>query len=185
MAVYLSKMAATMVGTRWWHARILLFSHPGVLGPNVISMWRAALMVRYLPIYVSVFPPCSVITSFGAAGAGRRVGHLLACPRFAVSHLSRRMTKPTKWPLRPAKTQISLGIRPVWSESSLSAWRNIVSSATHWAHCKDWSDWGGCPGWSESSLGAQIIWLVLSWGGSFYYCSSWCHRAAIFDCGTP
>ena len=25
---------------------------------------------------------------------------------------------------------------------------------------------GGCPGWSESSLGAHIIWLVLSWGGS-------------------
>ena len=25
---------------------------------------------------------------------------------------------------------------------------------------------GGCPDWSESSLGAQIILLVLSWGGS-------------------
>ena len=35
------------------------------------------------------------------------------------------MTKPTKWPLRP-----------VWSESSVSAWRNIGSSDTHWAHCK-------------------------------------------------
>ena len=31
------------------------------------------------------------------------------------------MTKPTKWLVRPAKTQISLGIRPVWSESSLCA----------------------------------------------------------------
>ena len=29
------------------------------------------------------------------------------------------MTKPTKWHVRPAKTQISLGIHPVWSESSL------------------------------------------------------------------
>ena len=28
--------------------------------------------------------------------------------------MSRDMTKPTKW-LHPAKTQISLGIRPVWS----------------------------------------------------------------------
>ena len=28
------------------------------------------------------------------------------------------MTKPTKWYVHPAKTQISLGIRPVWSESS-------------------------------------------------------------------
>ena len=28
------------------------------------------------------------------------------------------MTKPTKWPVRPSKTPISLGICPVWSESS-------------------------------------------------------------------
>ena len=32
-----------------------------------------------------------------------------------VGHLSRLMTKPTKWHMRPAKTQISLGIRPVLS----------------------------------------------------------------------
>ena len=31
------------------------------------------------------------------------------------------MTKPTKWPVHPAKTQISLGIRQVWSESTLCA----------------------------------------------------------------
>ena len=29
------------------------------------------------------------------------------------------MTRPTKWPVRLAKTQISQGIHPVWSESSL------------------------------------------------------------------
>ena len=34
-------------------------------------------------------------------------------------NLSRLVTKPTKWHGHPAKTQISLGIRPVWSESSL------------------------------------------------------------------
>ena len=34
----------------------------------------------------------------------------------------------------PAKTQISLGIHPVWSESSLSAWRKLWSLATHWVH---------------------------------------------------
>ena len=36
-------------------------------------------------------------------------------------YMSRLVTKPTKWHVRPAKTQISLGIRPVRSESSLSA----------------------------------------------------------------
>ena len=58
-----------------------------------------------------------------------------------ISHTSHLMTKPTKWALRPAKTQISLGIHPVWSESSLSAWRKVGSLATHWAHSEDWSHW--------------------------------------------
>ena len=36
--------------------------------------------------------------------------------------MSRIVTKPTKWHVHPAKTQISLGIRPVWTESSLCAY---------------------------------------------------------------
>ena len=47
------------------------------------------------------------------------------------------MTKPTKWHVRPAKTQISLGIRPVWSEPSLSASKKLGSLATHWAPSED------------------------------------------------
>ena len=47
------------------------------------------------------------------------------------------MTKPTKWPVCPAKTQINLGIRPVWWESLLSAWRNIWPLTTYWAHSED------------------------------------------------
>ena len=41
---------------------------------------------------------------------------------------------------RPVKTQISLGIRAVWSvwsESSLCAWRKLGSLATHKAHSED------------------------------------------------
>ena len=56
-------------------------------------------------------------------------------------HLSNLMTKPTKWHVHPVKTQISLAISPVWSESSLSAWRNLGSLNTHWVHSEDWSDW--------------------------------------------
>ena len=48
-----------------------------------------------------------------------------------------RHDKTNKVSVRPAKTQISLGIRPVWSESSLSAWRRIRSLATHWKHNED------------------------------------------------
>ena len=80
-------------------------------------------------------------------------------------YLSRLMTKPTKWHVRPAKTQISLGIRPVWSESSLSAWRKLVSLATHWAQSQDSDQTGRI--WVFA--GRTVILLVLSWGDSFYF----------------
>ena len=51
------------------------------------------------------------------------------------------MRKQTKWALRPAKTQISLGTRPVWSESSQSAqWVAEDPMFLH-ADSEDWSDW--------------------------------------------
>ena len=46
--------------------------------------------------------------------------------------------KPTKWHVRPSKTQISLDIRPVWSESSLSVYTNIGSLTTYGAHRLIW-----------------------------------------------
>ena len=74
------------------------------------------------------------------------------------SHLSRLMTKPTKLSLCPAKTQIrvfAVHIKKHWLLSyPLSALRRQIRL-------------DGCPGWSESLLGAQIILLVLPWDGSF------------------
>ena len=77
------------------------------------------------------------------------------------------MTKPTKW-VRPAKTQISLGIRPVWSESSLSAWRKLGSLATHWAHSKDSDQTGWMPRLIWVFAGCTVTLLVLSCCGSNY-----------------
>ena len=65
-------------------------------------------------------------------------------------YMSRIMIKPTKWLVRPAKAQISLGIRPVWSESSLSAWCKLGPLATHWAHSKDSDQTGRMP---------RLIWV--------------------------
>ena len=61
--------------------------------------------------------------------------------------------------VRPAKTQISLGIRPVWSESSLCAqWLAKDPSFLH-ADSEDSDQTGRIrPVWSESSLCAQ--WLA-------------------------
>ena len=41
----------------------------------------------------------------------------LFAQEFLSQYLSRLMTKPTKWHVSPVKTQISLVICPVWSES--------------------------------------------------------------------
>ena len=63
--------------------------------------------------------------------------------------------------VRPAKTQISLGIRLVWSESSLSAWRKLGSLATHWAHSKDSDQTGRMPRLIWVFAGRTVILLVL------------------------
>ena len=70
--------------------------------------------------------------------------------------------KTNKMTVHPAKTPISLGIRPVWSECSLCAqWVAKDPSFLH-ADSEDWSDWVDA---QASLLGAHAILLVLSWGG--------------------
>ena len=61
-------------------------------------------------------------------------------------NMSRLMTKPTKWHVRPAKTQISLGCP---HEERLGPWLPTECRS------KTLISLGGCPGWSESSLGTQ------------------------------
>ena len=87
----------------------------------------------------------------------------LNCER--TDNLSHDMTKPTKW-VHPAKTQVSLGIRPVWSESSLSVWRKFGSIATHWAHSQDSDQTGRMPMLIWVFAGRTLILLVLSFCGS-------------------
>ena len=68
------------------------------------------------------------------------------------------MTKPTKWHVRPAKTHISLGIRPVWSESSLCAqWVAKDPSFLH-ADSEDSDQTGRMP---------RLIWVFA--GRTYYF----------------
>ena len=64
------------------------------------------------------------------------------------------------------RSQISLGICPVWSKSSLSAWRKLGSWATHWVHSEDSDQTGRMPRLIWVFAGRWVILLVLSWGGS-------------------
>ena len=82
--------------------------------------------------------------------------------RLKESKMSRLVTKPTKWHVRQAKTQISLGISPVWSESSPCAQRVAKDPSFLHADSED-SD--------RTGRMARLIWvfagrtlLVLWWG---------------------
>ena len=90
--------------------------------------------------------------------------------QFFGVQLSGLMTKPTKWHVHPVETQISLGIRPVWSESSLSAWRNIGSSATHWAPCQDSDQTGQMPRlfWVFAERNNLFVGFVMRWHKCFW-----------------
>ena len=63
---------------------------------------------------------------------------------------------------------ISLGIRPVWSESSLSAWRKLGSLATQKAHIKASVQTGRMPKLIWVFAGRTLTLLVLSCRGSNY-----------------
>ena len=75
--------------------------------------------------------------------------------------------------VRPAKTQISLGIHQVGSESALcTQWVAKDPSFLH-MDSEDPPDWADAD-WSKSLLGAQAILLVLSCRGScLFNCNIW------------
>ena len=89
----------------------------------------------------------------------------------------------------PSEDSDQLGIHPVWSESSLSAWRNIRSSANYWAHCEDWSDWADAQadlslGWAHRSFcwfchEALQLFIAFVYSSNVCLCCSESVRSAI------
>ena len=76
---------------------------------------------------------------------------LHVCKAFEPPH-----DKTNKMTVRSVKTQISLGNRPVWSESSLRAqWVAMDPSFLH-AGSKDWSDW------VDAQADLSLCWVHMS-----------------------
>ena len=101
--------------------------------------------------------------------------HRLSDKSQAIQLLELPHDKTNNVAVRPAKTQISLGICPVWSESSLSAWRNLGSLAIHWVHSED-SDQTGrmprliCLRWAHTHfVGFVMSWLTCLFGTIYCY----------------
>ena len=82
-----------------------------------------------------------------------------------------RHDKTNKMGVHPAKTQISLDIRPVWSKSSLSAWWKLGSLATHWAKAD-------LTGWMP-----RLIWVFA--GRTFILLVLWCCGSNIYSHSIP
>ena len=82
--------------------------------------------------------------------------------------------KTNKMSVRPAKTQISLGIHPVWSESSLYAqWVAKNPSFLH-ADSKDSDQTGWMPRLIWVFAGRTVILLVLSWEAHIFSTTATC-----------
>ena len=142
--------------------------------------FSCSLWFRDWTFHVASVLSSVVITSLGGTGAGLLAHHLPVCPHLMVSRfstpplgarrlqslivvlpgdlivfvyiLSRLMTKPTKWHVRPVKTQISLGIRPVWSVFAVRMKTAWVLNYPLSAQQRIWSDW------ADAQAGLSLRW---------------------------
>ena len=138
--------------TSWYHARELSY-----IAPYQTYLWPAHSHGNSCQIHKSLFFQKYV-------------------PLYFKGHLSRIMTKPTKWHVCPTKTQVSLGVRPVWSESLLSAWRSIELLATCWAHSEGSDQTGQMP---------RLIWVFTGRERSFcWFCYEVAHFCLIYYRGS-
>ena len=74
-------------------------------------------------------------------------------------YLNQMMTKPTKSPAHPVKTQINLRLCPVFTFYLKKVWVVSYPFSTL-------INLGRCAGWSQSYVGTHVILLVLSYGGA-------------------
>ena len=123
---------------------------------SLCRKWINAASSRWPHLYFSTAQNIlvgSMVVSQWEISGSRIYVQFLEVPNSLKStvKMGRLMTKQTKWYVRSAKTQISRGIHLVWSESSLSVWRKLGSSATFEPTADTLISLGG----SESSLGAQ------------------------------
>ena len=168
-------MASSLVNICWTAFNITLYSeNPALLYHWSIYVWvlSGVLGNRGTKAFISGEQGKKGL-KMGGGGQGHEDnfgehGTLEMTILILGKQLSRSMTKPTKWHVCTAKTQISLGIRPVWS---VFAVRSMSSQGSKVSSCgqRRLIRLGGCPGWAKSSLGAQVILLVLSCDSSIYF----------------
>ena len=121
-------------------------------------------LLQYLGNWYRTSGPLVNFTIFNTSNKNK-AGDVNFPWELACIYMSQRMTKPTKWRVRQAKTQISLSIRLARLESSLSARRKLASLATHWAHWKDSDQTGRMPRlmWVFAGRPCHYVGYVVRW----------------------
>ena len=127
--------------------------NPGVLGYRSSALQRLIGPARY-PGWSSL---CRMLRTF--CWLCHAQAHILCviCNNCG-DNIEPRLDKTNEVAARPAKTQISLGIRPVWSESSL-ALNGQLRTQAFFMRTSPTLIW--------VFAGRTVILLVLSWGSSF------------------
>ena len=97
-----------------------------------------------------------------------------------AKHIGPRHAKSSKMAVNPARTQISLGIRPVWSEFSLCARCVAKNPSFLHADSKDSDQTGRMPRLIWVFAGRTLILLVLSCRGSIKDIT-FCTESLAFD----
>ena len=128
-----------------------LIPHP--VSINIILLTSVESLVTAVPLHRSKFM-CSLLSNFISKG--------ILTPKTPIYEFEPARDKTNKMTVRPAKTQISLGIRPAWSESSLCAqWVAKDPSFLH-ADSVDSDQTGRMPRLIWVCAGRTVILLVLS-----------------------
>ena len=147
---------------RWWQTRpprylLLLSDSVFDFKPHLHGHWRVTsldwgIILKSVVMEENMF----FITFYNFSVISQQ-------SQMTITNYMSRDVKTNKMAVRPAKTQISLGICPVWSESSLSTWRKIGSLATQWAHSEDSKQTGRMLGlrWVHTHfVGFVMLWLI-------------------------
>ena len=125
--MYIIIICVWLLNNHWHLVLFCRFESLSLLSKNVISkLWRRWTSIEsFVSVVCNCFKyilwnyTCSDFTRIAIRTTCEiSLFEIIVCKEL---YMSRLMTKPTKWHVRPAKTHISLGIRTVWSESLLCA----------------------------------------------------------------
>ena len=136
-------------------------SPPGYLCPNINAFWWVAVeMWTFEKLAYKTLSQCE-----GNADANN-LGDYNSSPCICTGEL-------TKWPVRPAKTQISLGICPVWSVYAVRMKKHWALNYLLSAQWRFWSNWAD----------PRLIWVFAGRTSDCWFCraaaqiplDSWLH----------